>query len=175
MYDYNILHARQTPYPDISAPTPQFVTPNYEIVVFKRWLLVTARGVEPYLWHDGRWRFSGLSNVRDDWSEEITACREWVRRYLRPRKRGQHCVFTATRSPYDSYGLKHLIEAWWNRYVPNGAAIQALLDEGIPTRRLRSGQNVEFAALPVKPKAYSRIQWRTVERDERGYPVKHYP
>ena len=92
---------------------------------------------------------------------EIELCKEWLVKFAkRKNRRPGECV--------NSYYLKHVIEEAVDKYVPNGAAIQAALNLGF-RYRADDGPNAYFhmeLLLPeddwkrVKPGGFSRWLFR---------------
>ncbi len=61
--------------------------------------------------------------------EEVELCKDWIKRWVTPRK-------TMNRAK-NSYALKHAVENEIDRYIPNGAFIQAAIESGYRYKRCR--------------------------------------
>lgn len=65
-----------------------------------------------------------MPNLKAPDSHEVTICRDWIK---------THCkILKKVKYNSSSYGLKHLVEEMANTYIPNGAFIQAAIEEGVP-------------------------------------------
>ena len=68
--------------------------------------------------------------------DEIEICKEWLRKWAKPRK--------TMNNDRSSYEIKHFIEHTDNKYVTNGAFIQAAIEEGYKVERIEDSPNAIF-------------------------------
>jgi hypothetical protein len=65
--------------------------------------------------------------------EEFKLCCEWIDKFSYNPTESQFIKSVQTQT-YSSYYLKHLVEKWAGRYIPNGAFIAAIKALDIPYR-----------------------------------------
>ncbi len=69
--------------------------------------------------------------------DQIDSAKLWLSEYVEPAT-----TFALQRT---SYGYKHTVERWAERYISNGAFITAAIELGYRWRRVMNGPNAIFA------------------------------
>ena len=94
----------------------------------------------------GLWkhRYKDLKDTPD--KEGVKLCENWIEEFAYPRK-----TFNRTRS---SYGLKHVVEDFFQFYITNGEFIQAAINQGYRFIRQGNSPNAFFNMSFPPPKRY---------------------
>ncbi len=74
---------------------------------------------------------------------EIAICEEWLFKFTEPQKRFNNS--------HTSYGLKHQVEKWADKYVSNGAFIFAAISLKYPIKVIEDGPNAIFGIKLLTP------------------------
>ncbi|MDA0244636.1 MAG: hypothetical protein OT477_14550 [Chloroflexi bacterium] len=81
---------------------------------------------------------NGLSNSTDKLppQEEVEICKQWINQFASKRK--------TINDSHGSYELKHKVEKWAEKYVCNGAFIQAAIDLDYDYKQIGNTPNAVF-------------------------------